>query len=1370
MALTQIARDKIKYFVRDAKKLLIDDVNDQLKQFYGFRQNGTTVILEELTSTEADVIYVARTLRQRLDHIYAQLPPSRFKNLQAVMQLSREQAFTVLNRMASLRMAEERGVFDYKSISGRYESDGFQIFDTITGQGQLADTYTRYCWYLRALFDELATDLPAVFDRFSPYGLVFPQESTLTKLLALLNSEDLSAHVEEGLPTINLWEQDETLGWLYQYYNSRDEISALREQAATPRNSQELAIRNQFFTPRYVVQFLLDNTLGRLWYDMTGGHTALTQTCAYLFTGDIDSDTKRPTLKDPTELKVLDPACGSMHFGLYAFDLLEQIYREAWHNHPGLLTEYRNQYYTNEEFYALIPGLILTHNVYGVDIDPRALQMAGLSLWLRAQRTYQELSLTAANRPAINRANLVLAEPMPGSSGSNETELLNDLLIQIDHEPTRRLIHAIYDQMRIAGEAGLLLRMEQVVNDELDQLKREWNDMLKKAQTEVGEDSEDYVQKAKIAKQFGDAVGRQRFFENAETLVREALIALTQTAAHRDAYRQLLFADDSARGLAFVDLCRLRYDVIVMNPPFGAASVGAAPYIDRQYPRSKNDLAAVFIERMHEMLAPGGRLGALSTRTIFFLGTYEKFRQNLLITRPSLRLFADLGEGVLDAAVETAAYVLTRENDIKPAHFVRATKAAPDVKGMAIQKCLQDVNHSNHFKHCPERFAAITNSPLCYWADNATIRLFEESQSFDNNGRTAKQGLATSDNFRFVANYWEAQANKIGKSWPGFLMADQSMRFFNNNITVIKYEHKGREVKALAEKLYKVHSRTVKSESYYFQLGISWAYRTANFQAHLVQKGIIFSHTRFLATLNNPMEIAVTTGLWNSEYYDYLLKLSMEWITRPKFQVGVVAQLPYPDLPQALQNNLANEARQQHGWIERVFQREETSLYNQGPSINAGQSLRESISTYLNELGTLKQHHLTSLSRINEWVYAHFGITAEEQAQIQDILNVENARPEGSVFDMSERELAEGVFSWLVGVVFGRWDIRFVLQPDLLPRKTDLFSALPPCSPATLVGTDGLPAASEEFVVVEEWLKANDTIEGRYTSEQRTHPLRSQSTPDSHALSLIRSFTLWGGIGIQDARLPTLDLMSRVRSVLRFVWGAEADRTERDLADLLNVESLDEYLSAPTGFFARHLAQYTQNKRTAPIYWPLTSPGGRLTVWVYYPRLSNQTLYRIVNEVVQPRQRQAEADIQPLATNSDLDVIGRKRLTDAREALADLQDMETELLRVARFYRPNHDDGVLLSAAPLHRLFKAAKWRKITEEAWIKLEAGDYDWAHVALAIWPARVREKCRTDLSMAIAHGLESICEVKPKEKRAKASPKMGRKGKGGQLAIEG
>jgi hypothetical protein len=125
--------------------------------------------------------------------------------------------------------------------------------------------------------------------------------------------------------------------------------------------------------------------------------------------------------------------------------------------------------------------------------------------------------------------------------------------------------------------------------------------------------------------------------------------------------------------------------------------------------------------------------------------------------------------------------------------------------------------------------------------------------------------------------------------------------------------------------------------------------------------------------------------------------------------------------------------------------------------------------------------------------------------------------------------------------------------------------------------------------------------------------------------------------------------------------------------------------------------------------------------------------------------------------NENLDGKGIKHRNELQGFLQELQDFEKELLRIAQLpYIPNHDDGVLITAAPLHKLFRHAKWRKSTEECWKALEKGEYDWAHLAYSIWPERVKNKCKKDLSMAIAHSLEDICEIKPKEKKAKKEPK--------------
>src|SRR5690606_11046621 len=154
----------------------------------------------------------------------------------------------------------------------------------------------------------------------SPQGRLFPREAALLQVLTLINDADIAP----------LWSEDETIGWIYQYFNSKEERKAMRDASQAPRNSRELAVRNQFFTPRYVVEFLVDNTLGRLWFNWTGGQTGLRDRCQYLLVKPDEQPEPAKRLRDPRTIKLLDPACGSMHFGLYAFDLFLEIYREAW--------------------------------------------------------------------------------------------------------------------------------------------------------------------------------------------------------------------------------------------------------------------------------------------------------------------------------------------------------------------------------------------------------------------------------------------------------------------------------------------------------------------------------------------------------------------------------------------------------------------------------------------------------------------------------------------------------------------------------------------------------------------------------------------------------------------------------------------------------------------------------------------------------------------------------------------------------------------------------------------------------------------------------------------------------------------------------
>ena len=242
----------------------------------------------------------------------------------------------------------------------------------------------------------------------------------------------------------------------------------MRDASQAPRNSRELAVRNQFFTPRYVVEFLVDNTLGRLWFNWTGGQTALRDRCQYLLVKPDEQPEASKRLRDPRTIKLLDPACGSMHFGLYAFDLFREIYREAWEweqmHGPGALDRETGgspdlkplpeTYADQETFLRDMSRLIIEHNIYGVDIDPRAAQIASLALWLRAQRAWHEAGVKAKDRPQVGQGHVVAAVAPPA-----EVDLRKRFMEELDPLDAELFEQTLF-MLKGLPELGVLLQVE----------------------------------------------------------------------------------------------------------------------------------------------------------------------------------------------------------------------------------------------------------------------------------------------------------------------------------------------------------------------------------------------------------------------------------------------------------------------------------------------------------------------------------------------------------------------------------------------------------------------------------------------------------------------------------------------------------------------------------------------------------------------------------------------------------------------------------------------------------------------------------------------------------------------------------------------
>ena len=631
MAFDDATRGRLQRFVGAARVLLTEEFSRQLQQDYGLDPSaGDVAALDSLADHDDRRLETARILREILAHYVAADGATGAADRRTVLdRIVREQAFTILNRLAALRMMEARGIL-IESVAKGYQSQGFQLYQRVAN-GAFGETGEAYRCFLFSVFDTFAAELPALFDRHAPQGRLFPGETALLAVLKEFDAPDLEP----------LWGEDETIGWIYQYFNSREERQAMRRASLAPRNSRELAVRNQFFTPRYVVEFLVDNTLGRPWFNWTGGVTSLRDRCQYLLVKPHEQHDAAQRLRDPRTIKLLDPACGSMHFGLYAFNLFLEIYREAWaweaEHGPGSLDTstqleaglkpLSETYSDDATFQRDAPRLIIEHNIYGVEIDPRAAQIASLALWLRAQRAWHDAGVKAGNRPAIGRGNVVAAVASPA-----EVDLRKQLMAEMD-EIDAELFEKTLFLLKGLPELGVLLQVERELPALIRMIYREQTDFLR---------------------------GGTKRWQDIEARLRDALTEFVHAA--RSGYQRRLFAQDTLDGLRLIDLSRERFDVVVMNPPFGALSTGVKVQLTKAYPRSKNDLLAVFVDRGIEVLRTGGKLGAITSRTCFFLTSFRKWRENVVLGIARPEVIADLGHGVMDEAmVEAAAYVLERQ-------------------------------------------------------------------------------------------------------------------------------------------------------------------------------------------------------------------------------------------------------------------------------------------------------------------------------------------------------------------------------------------------------------------------------------------------------------------------------------------------------------------------------------------------------------------------------------------------------------------------------------------------------------------------------------------------------------------------------------
>jgi hypothetical protein len=1271
-------RNAIERATQQARKLLEEDFYSQLEGTFDVLRSGSVV-------SKGGAHLSTRQVFQR-EKILAAIEHKRVLDMTAVEAIAdyvRDAAFTTLNRFVALKMLEARELVQ-ECITKGEQSAGYREFCGMAPGVALLPDAAGYRLYIESLFDEFSTEIKVLFDRRDAASVLWPKRQKIEALLAILNAQELSA----------IWGEDETIGWVYQYFNSSDERREMRESHA-PKTSRDLAVRNQFFTPHFVVEFLVQNTLAALWVEMRGGQSVL-EDLPLLLPRTVTQPRRR---KDPRDIRILDPACGSGHFLLGSFDILASIYRESWHDHDsskslgtGRTLREDFQSITNLEHH--LPRLILEQNLYGIDIDARCAQIAALALWMKAQRAWNGLKIARADRPQVFRTNIVIAEPIPAGRDTREA-FVNQLGPDLG-----RVADALFRRLDLAGEAGSLLEIHKWFRSEIRQALVDFGGLF--------------------------AHSDQERWQKAESLLLERLRAFAFEANAKTEWRRSLFVADTLRGLAFIDVTRESFDVVLMNPPFGDPTPRAREACGAELAAAANDIGGAFVLAAKRRWAPEGCIGVLSSATLWFKPTVADWRRETLLENGyAIRAAAHLGGDVLDGAtVSASAIVIDRTHDQPHSAFIRLLFEVD--KALRLLDAVSAFRTQQHdelvFQVRPSEFRAFRGAPLAYWISEGLRSRLATLPALEGNGAEVRQGVATADDFRFVLAWWEVPIDEIGltKCWAPYAKGSEYSPLWDDITWVIRWEGDGREVKAF-ERSYP------RSTSYFGRPGVTYPARSVlGFNPRAFPIDLAFSH---MGSVAFPIEVDARAllGYLASRPLEYVLSFSNGSIQGKKgaypnhYEVGQVKDLPWPEwLPESLALLESKGEVLATAAMRLQLDDETTHQYCGRPGLGTRSSAREVVEESVRRRAALVSEVRLAREDLDRVVASELGFDVKDIEEMQrefERCESPTTGPWSPSFGKISAEVlrveAEHLVSELFGFAMGRFDIRPTLSGKEIVGRSSAFEAVPQGSPAILVN---LP---KDYPIV---------------------------VPTD-------------GVLVLDSGSDR-DIERAVRRVTTAIWADASTRIEQDLAALLGFDSLRSYFArcGSGGFFDRHLKQYAKSRRVAPIYWSIGVPSGLYNVFLHYPQLRQDTIFLLLQDHVEPKLAHELRLRDEALRDSGLNPTtqARRELAAKQSFIDELHTLTDVLKSVAPLWMPNLPDGVMINFAPLWRLVPHHKsWQKELKATWDDLCAEKYDWAHLAMHLWPERVIPKCATNRSLAIAHGLENVFWTEGDDGKWKARP---------------
>jgi hypothetical protein len=742
---------------------------------------------------------------------------------EAYEKLVEEFTFTLFNRLAALKVMEAHTL--HPEIVTRRSQHGDRSFahkhwleQNPDGRNEEMEGLVRFVEYQMAA---LAKDIP-LFSPQHPYHLL-PTAIELNGIMNAFNQVETDAQVED-----DIWQSDDVLGWLYESYNNYKKSAHKESGDKTEYN--KVSIQSQVYTPRWIVQFLVDNSLGKLYLEMYPD-SEIRNKFKIANAPKIQTRDRKPL----HEIKTVDPATGSGNFLLYGFDVYYELYLDQIENYGADYNE------------ADIPKLIIENNLHGVDLDDRAVQLAQLGLYIKAKRKKRTVKIEHFN---IVSSDFMLPDfdfVLPIFRGN------------ISDSKQLETVESIWTDLQNAYKFGSLVRLNEKIEAHISALRNSTARLFSE-------------EEERSSKQF-----KEEFLKN-------LTIAFDRFASQQG---NSFLTSKTQDAITFLHLLSQKYDVALANPPYtDSADFGPElkKFIEANYKQPykfNSNLYSVFIKRCFELTTENGKIALIHPLTFMYIKTFEDVRK-FILEKTHISVFVDYGLSNLFGAVmvDPAFYVLEKGNEKQEKSWFISLDQYTRTPNEKFKKdfCLEalDDNISNRSnKHNitlpQEKLKIIEGWPFIYWISDGFREKFQE-KALGEYFHPA-QGMATSNNERFVRFWWEVEQSKLSINiddnlkWKRYSKGGPFNKWYGNNWTVVNWENDGYEIKNTSDENGKIRSRT-QNEQYYLKEGVTYTAsgsKGASFRYHKINalfdiggscvfsKGVYKNHSLLLALLNSKL-------------------------------------------------------------------------------------------------------------------------------------------------------------------------------------------------------------------------------------------------------------------------------------------------------------------------------------------------------------------------------------------------------------------------------------------------------------------------------------------------------------------------------------